>query len=218
MAVRSPATDRAALVARYNAALGYSWWPDYSGRPDEELGPPPDGYPAWFSAASLDRWQGVETDEAGRVRALDLDHVIDDHYFRPPHPFIDPLLGSIPPELGTLDKLERLDLNGNYLYGPIPAALGHLTRLRKLYLAGNQLSGPIPAALGHLDQLESLDLSENDLDGPIFRARTSLLIQGADEHQAEGLARHRVRYWESREEVERIRREIEDGQPPQIAG
>ena len=164
----SPATDRAALVALYKTAHGDFWYRDYNGRPDDEYGPPPEeDYPTWLSAAPLDRWHGVETNTAGRVIVLDLNYATDDRFLPPPYEYSGEPPGSIPAELGNLDQLERLDLNGNYLHGSIPAELGNLTRLRELHLAGNQLSGSIPAELGRLNQLEWLDLSNNQLSGSI---------------------------------------------------
>ena len=82
------------------------------------------------------------------------------------------LTGPIPPELGALTNLESLSLHFNYnqLTGPIPPQLGTLTQLRELSLHGN-LTGPIPPQLGGLTNLESLSLSfnrfDNQLTGPI---------------------------------------------------
>ena len=75
--------------------------------------------------------------------------------------------GAIPPELGSLVRLEILRLEENRLTGPIPPELGRLTDLRWLLLDSNQLSGPIPAELSNLSNLEVLNLSANDLSGEI---------------------------------------------------
>lgn len=61
-----------------------------------------------------------------------------------PHPLIDGPFGSIPPALGSLDQLERLDLKGNFLYGPIPAELGNLDQRKGLDLSDNFLDGEGP--------------------------------------------------------------------------
>ena len=77
------------------------------------------------------------------------------------------LTGTIPPELGNLNNLERLLLGDNQLTGEIPAELGNLTSLERLWLAGNQLTGEIPSELGSLTNLERLWLAGNQLTGGI---------------------------------------------------
>ena len=76
------------------------------------------------------------------------------------------LLGQIPPELGNLAQLERLDLSGA-LTGTIPPELGKLANLEILYLSYNQLTGSIPPALGNLASLKRLHLNDNQLTGSI---------------------------------------------------
>ena len=160
------ATDRAALVALYNATDGLNWTTSTN----------------WTSNEALSKWSGVDTDEDGRVTALRLvanglsgeipaelgnltnlqeqKHVIslqDDNE----------LSGEIPVELGALTNLRHLDLYENELSGEIPAALGDLTNLQFLDLSENRLSGAIPAALGDLTNLEELYLYDNELSGPL---------------------------------------------------
>ncbi len=53
------------------------------------------------------------------------------------------LLRSIPPELGNLVNLERLDLSGNGLTGVIPPELGRLAKLEVLWLVGTRLQGTV---------------------------------------------------------------------------
>ena len=134
------ASDRAALVALYNATEGGSWTTRTN----------------WLSGRPLDEWHGVTTDSDGRVTALNLSS--------------NSLYGALPAALGDLTNLESLLLSDNPLTGPIPAALGDLTNLRALNLGSEgrgRLTGPIPAALGDLTNLESLVLSNNELTGPI---------------------------------------------------
>jgi len=127
-------TDRAALVALYNATDGANW----------------DDNTNWNSSAALDTWRGVRTDDAGRVDSLNLRE--------------NSLSGSIPADLGDLTNLKYLNLQENDLTGPIPADLGDLTNLTRLYLQENSLSGPIPAELGDLTELRRLYLSDNKSD------------------------------------------------------
>jgi len=101
------------------------------------------------------------------------------------------LIGTIPPEIGNLDSLERLKLwansltdtlpaelyfltnlgdlriQNNQLTGSIPDSLHHLKNLFYLGLSSNNLTGSIPASIGNLTKLGVIDLSSNDLSGPI---------------------------------------------------
>ena len=106
----------------------------------------------WGSGSPLARWEGVTV--AGvppRVTGLDLRarylgfsllHTVGGMTIGSPGHG-----GTIPPALGALDHLQRLDLSGNVLTGPVPAALGQLTQLEQLHLAGNRLTGCIPVDL-----------------------------------------------------------------------
>ena len=132
--------DREALVALYNATGG----PENEWRNDSN----------WDSNASLDMWNGVNTDIDGRVTELNLSQ--------------NTMSGSIPAELGDLTYLQKLDLGFNDdLTGSIPADLGDLTNLQYLRLSSNKLTGSIPTELGNLTKLTSLSLSINNLSGSI---------------------------------------------------
>ena len=131
------ATDRAALVALYDATGGETW----TNRTN------------WKNDAPLGEWYGVRTGAGGRVAGLLLSN--------------NALTGPIPDFVGNLSVLTHLSLGGNGLTGPIPDALGHPSNLVLLNLRNNELSGPIPDALGNLSNLKVLSLSGNDLTGPI---------------------------------------------------
>ena len=133
----SVASDRAALVALYNATDGDNW--------ANNIG--------WLTDAPIGRWHGVTTDNNGRVTSLFLDS--------------NQLTGAIPAELGNLSNLAGLDLVGNQLTGAIPAELGSLANLGRLDLEANQLTGAIPAELGNLSNLRVLFLGLNQLTGAI---------------------------------------------------
>ena len=77
------------------------------------------------------------------------------------------LPGTIPGDLGKLDKLETLNLSSNQLKGAIPSDLGDLSNLVTLNLSVNQLQGAIPDELGGLGKLETLNLSSNQHGGTI---------------------------------------------------
>ena len=132
-----PSPDRAVLVALYNATDGDNWT-------DKDN---------WLSDEPLEEWQGVATDDEGRVIEL--------------HLWENNLQGSIPSELGNLYKLTTLELQSNQLTGEIPSELGNLSNLTSLYLWENDLSGEIPAELGNLASLTVLDLPGNELSGEI---------------------------------------------------
>ncbi|KAL8552172.1 hypothetical protein ACS0TY_001021 [Phlomoides rotata] len=63
------------------------------------------------------------------------------------------------------DKL--LNLSHNSFSGSIPRALGSMTKLEHLDLLSNQLRGRIPQVLTNLAFLAVLNLSHNHLVGPI---------------------------------------------------
>ena len=131
------ATDRAALVALYNATDGADWTDNTH----------------WLTNEALSEWHGVTTDANGRVTRLNLS--------------ANELSGDIPASLGNLANLSYLNLDVNELSGDIPAELGDLANLQELSLLGNGLSGDIPAALGDLTNLQLLYLSANELSGEI---------------------------------------------------
>ena len=133
----SVASDRAALVAFYNATGRPAWLVN------------------WLSDSPLGEWHGVTTNSAGRVTELSL------HPESRPHlaifggsgesPGDTPLAGPLPPELGDLTSLERLDLSRNRFSGPIPPELGNLTNLKDLNLNAGfgylNYAGCVPAGL-----------------------------------------------------------------------
>ncbi len=131
------ATDRAALMALYQATGGANWTVNTN----------------WGSSAPLGAWHGVTVSAQGRVTHLSLS--------------ANNLIGGLPDELGDLDALTYLSLEGNRLRGPIPAALGDLAALESLALGGNGLSREIPDELGRLTRLQLLSLADNLLRGPL---------------------------------------------------
>ena len=131
------AEDRAVLVALYNAMDGPNWADNTN----------------WLSDEPIGTWQGVTTDEEGRVSELSLRR--------------NQLTGEIPTGLGNLSTLQTLDLAANQLTGEIPTELGNLSKVRALSLGGNQLTGEIPTELGSLASVEWLYLGLNQLTGEI---------------------------------------------------
>ena len=130
-------SDRAALVALYNATDGPNWTNNTH----------------WLSDRPIGEWHGVTTDATGRVVELSLRD--------------NQLSGQIPAELGSLASLQSLDLKANRLFGRIPAWLGSLTNLEMLNLSWNRLSGEIPSKLGSLSKLQKLYLGSTWISGGI---------------------------------------------------
>ncbi len=106
----------------------------------------------WSSDNPITDWQGVRV-RGGRVQQLRLAELGLD--------------GSIPPALGALTGLTRIDLYENALTGPVPPQLGQLSNLKHLFLFDNRLTGKIPPQLGQLSNLARLDLDTNRLTGGI---------------------------------------------------
>ena len=77
------------------------------------------------------------------------------------------LSGFLPPEIGDLNSLDRLQLFGNDLGGTLPPEIGDLQELSILYLSMNQFSGTIPDNFGNLDKLYFMALDGNQLSGII---------------------------------------------------
>ena len=130
--------DREALVALYNATNGSNWTNNKRWLSDD---------------VSLAGWDGITTDDSGRVTEVILGS--------------NELSGELPPELGNLTELRRLILGVNSLEGEIPGELGNLPHLKQLSLRWNQLSGEIPAELANLSGLTGLFLYGNQLTGEI---------------------------------------------------
>ena len=169
----SAETDRAALIALFDATDGPTW--DQSG--------------IWASLRPLGDWAGVTTNEEGRVISVvlndttmayqtklsgelppELGHLtaLKNLVLNEPDPRRrGDLAGPIPPELGNLGDLEVLNLGGNQFCGQVPPELTSLVNLVEFDLSRSVLSGGIPPELGNLSKLRSLNLSGNVLTGAI---------------------------------------------------
>ena len=113
-----------ALLALY-AAAGGDGWQDNTG---------------WLTDQPVSQWVGVGV---GASHDPDGPHFVKELQLPENN-----LTGGIPPELGRLSRLGRLDLRGNNLTGQIPAELGDLLpELKTLHLAGNRFTGCIPNGL-----------------------------------------------------------------------
>ena len=131
------ATDKAALVALYNATDGANWTTSTN----------------WTSEEALSSWYGVTTNSDGRVTALVLNN--------------NGLDGTLPTALGDLSELERLNLEDNALSGALPSELADLDSLQSLLLERSRaLSGALPDGLRELTSLTSVRIQGTELCAP----------------------------------------------------
>jgi len=104
----------------------------------------------WPEGGNKTQWEGVTFDsqgEKGRVVNLELDDM--------------DISGDLPDEIGGLDALITLALDGNAITG-VPATIGGLVNLEQLYLSNNMLTS-VPAELGQCVSLETLWLNNNQI-------------------------------------------------------
>ena len=74
----------------------------------------------WLSELPVCAWELVGCDSEGRVKILALD--------------FNNLVGTLPPSIGDLLRLEDLDLEFNHLHGCLPSTLGNLDSLLQIGL------------------------------------------------------------------------------------
>lgn len=170
-----PPSEKAALVALYNATNGDEW----TNKTNWDFNTP---VTSWNANAQTG-WYGVRVSN-GHINRLFLQK--------------NNLSGTIPLELGNLLKLRQLyldrnDLSGlipetlkelnltyislhsNKLTGPVPSWIGNFHELRYLHLGANKLTGTIPSELGGLSKLNNLNLGYNNLIGSIPTTLENLL-------------------------------------------
>ncbi|KAL2540195.1 disease resistance family protein/LRR family protein [Abeliophyllum distichum] len=107
-------------------------------------------------------WKGVIChNQTNHVIVLDLQGPSDYHYT---YPSTACLRGNISPWLLELRHLNCLDLSFNDFNGSrIPNFIGSLSRLQHLDLSFSNLRGQIPHHLGNLSELQFLSVSDNPM-------------------------------------------------------
>ncbi len=128
MANTSVQTDREILTNVFYATDGAKW----------------DDSATWATERSLGDWDGVQTNDEGRVTALGI-HIEFDPDDQPK--------GDILGEIHNLDRLQDLGLGLEGLKAEIPRELGYLSDLRSLYISGSHLHGEIPQGVLELEKL-----------------------------------------------------------------
>ncbi len=127
---------------------------------------------------SLKKWEGVKTNDQGRVVELlvqDLDWSLS--FAIPPEIGqltqlkvldISGTTGNLPPEIGNLRRLEHLAVGlGQDGDSVIPEEWGQLGLLKHLRIQCSGCTGAIPASFGNLSNLESLTIFARGMDGPL---------------------------------------------------
>ncbi|GJN21587.1 hypothetical protein PR202_gb09074 [Eleusine coracana subsp. coracana] len=107
---------------------------------------------SWNTSISHCKWPGVDCSlkHPGRVTALSLGGL--------------GLAGPIPPSIGNLTFLGKLNLSINSFSGEFPP-LNRLHKLQELILAENSLQGTIPDEIWQLPNLQRFIVSGNNLSG-----------------------------------------------------
>jgi len=165
--------QRYVLTLFYFAMEGYDWNECYAG--DDECGTLSDslfyGKVAYLSPVDECGWAGSNCDTSGMITALQFEK---QNY----------LYGTIPMEIGYLDRLEVLSMEDQMIMGALPSNLRRIQGLRVLNLAGNLISGTVPRGYYSLSNLEFLNLESNNLSGTISnrigRLRSLLYLQLED--------------------------------------
>ncbi|GLU19470.1 hypothetical protein SLE2022_357200 [Rubroshorea leprosula] len=103
-------------------------------------------------------WEGVQcSNTTGHITMLNLTKYSYDHHFV--------LRGNLSPSLFELHHLIYLDLSGNnFNLSHIPESIGSLNKIQHLDLYNCNLSGSLPSQLANLTSLQYLDLSFNNFN------------------------------------------------------
>ncbi|KAL9316443.1 hypothetical protein ACSQ67_017444 [Phaseolus vulgaris] len=84
------------------------------------------------------------------------------------------ITGSIPKEIGFINPLKLLLLNGNQLTGELPEELGFLPFLIRFQIDQNNITGPVPLSFAKLNTTLHFHMNNNSLSGKIPPQLSSL--------------------------------------------
>lgn len=107
--------------------------------------------------------------------------------------------GSLPPSMAALTTLNTFSASNNELSGDLPPFLGELSLLTCLALDGNSFGGTIPRELGKLVLLKRLYLERNELVSVTKHAMLVVLTQGSRRSLSHSAARVAISFSRSRE-------------------
>jgi len=77
------------------------------------------------------------------------------------------IAGTLPTQYGLLVNLERMGFENNNITGTIPNEFSNLKRLKELDLDGNRFTGTFPVHLCSLESIETIEISGSILMGSI---------------------------------------------------
>ncbi|XP_016647018.1 PREDICTED: receptor protein kinase CLAVATA1 [Prunus mume] len=122
------------------------------------IGPKGSGLEDWntssLSPSSHCSFSGVSCDRDFRVVALNVSN--------------QPLLGTLPPEIGLLNKLVNLTIAGDNITGRLPMQMANLTALRHLNISNNVFRGRFPGNITlQMTELQVLDAYNNNFTGTL---------------------------------------------------
>ncbi|KAG7583900.1 Protein kinase-like domain superfamily [Arabidopsis suecica] len=106
-------------------------------------------------------WTGVTCTELGNPNTPDMFRVTS---------LVLPnkqLLGSVSPDLFSIQHLRILDLSNNFFHGSLPESVSNATELLVLSLGNNKVSGELPGSISNVASLQLLNLSANAFTGKI---------------------------------------------------
>jgi len=162
----------------------------------------------WKKNNDICAWSGVECNDDGRVKGLDLSE--------------NNLEGSLPDDIWGLSALKKLDLSSNRIRGSIPSTIGKLyKKLEILDLSRNDFSNGLPKSLFDLSNAKEINVSNNPNIGGTLQSNIGGLtsIENIDFHNI-GLSGSIPEDLEILSNVELIRfdENVLSGQLPEILG
>jgi len=162
--------DCLALVSMYNAFGG----PGSRACPTTDPKSPTvldDPWHGWLGGETYCSWTGVECNDGGYVRTLQLPVSCQSQVTQPTPPFNAPY--QLPPGIGRFVEVEEIYLpyiasrvTNIAINGTVPEQFTNLTTLRTFVVeSGTVFSGVIPDAIGKLTELTSISFLTNGYSG-----------------------------------------------------